>query len=521
MCRSDSGFSLVSVTVLSATALLFLAGTAAAIIPIFKWVGTDSSDTRLAVAAESGADYALDLLNDMGERASVDPGASPWKSIPVPAGLQQLLVPGGTVSVVVAKLDPPADAYIPSEQQSYGMTYKWGSIFANKNFWRLITCSATSGSMTKTVQVACCPVISGPTMNSLANSSVTPTNSFFPNSSLFGIDQVWLGEGSSTETFENVANQYTGASHKLGANVSSYGKIKLSNASVGGIVDVKFDGGSSHGSAQAEGISTQVGQFLVLNGGSQSGFSDTSASNPNVFNDSNANVLPNSAGSDLDALVEGNTGLPNYSSNPSLPPAYSAPSGAINSGAVTLSSGAVVSAGDYAVSKLTIKPGVSFNSSDSAPIRYFVEGNATDAVNISGDVNLTGQSPQFQIWYNGSGNITINGPSGSLSPINFRGTIYAPNANVIFPGGTPVVFHGAIVAKTISGGIKPTTGEPEQGAKKLTMVYDYGLGTAHTASPGTSLGSLSYSYTQFTKNPVLNSSLKWQAVSVHSPNRTD
>ncbi|MCA0312823.1 MAG: hypothetical protein LCH63_03160 [Candidatus Melainabacteria bacterium] len=509
--RKQKGFSLISVTAISATALLFLAGTAAAIMPIFKWVGTESSEVRLQVALDSSVDYALAGLNDMSSRANFDPGASIDKVVAVPQALVDKILPGGSIQIKVSKFSPEALNPQPSLKiysDEYGLDSSAVSALSGKGLWRQIEATALYGTMRKKVYAVCRPRLSA---KSLLNSPmIDRQNSYFSDSALTSVDSIWLGSGTSTKARANgvdvsffkggLINQKTGEFFDLGGNVSTYGYALLTNADIGGAVNLKIEG-VPQGKLENGGDS-QVSQYLVVNDGQQSGFSDGSGGDAtNVFGDGNSN---------LPAVTPALDAAPN--TDPTIAPALAPPSGVSNSGNVTLNtSSAPVTSGDYVVDSLSVSGTPTISPSGDLPIRYFVEGSGKDAVSISGSLSAGNPAnpAQFQIWYDGSGNILID-------QSNVSAVIYAPNSNVIFRGNGIKTFSGAIVAKTISGGVDGKTGIPNRPAENLRMTYDFALKESSKNKSNASYNSLGYNKSDF-EYPLDKSNLYWQVFKVYSP----
>lgn len=505
--RKDSGFSLISVLLMGTLAMTWLAASSMTLLPMYRYVGGSVSTTKLDVAAESAADYALALLNDPTTRPVVDPELNGVESQAVvfPASILNQLNPGGTLTATIYKRKPPNASYDPTSANFYGVGAQKASVTLP---WRTIEATASLGLAKKSVTVVLRPSVVSP---AFAN-KVPGTNSFFSQSGFTGVDMLWLGSGSSTSAIDAPGGQVrTGENgYKIGGDVATYGSVKLdSDAKVGGRLQVNSDG-ASKGTAIASGSNVEVSQYLQLVSTSgppstQTGFADSSQSNTNVRNDglpADSDVNLHSVDSS-DVLSGGTMQL----QPASIPPSYTSPQSAIPHSS-TFAAGDTIAGADYSVQSLTISGGTTTTANNSTPARIFVEGNSTDAVQINGSVNSTGNPENLQIWYNGTGTITFDGTSA----MNVSAVIYAPNANVVFKSSVnqPVNFTGAINARTISGGVDDK-GVPIVGAKNAKLTFSRALqGAPGSSNPSTA--SLSYSPVDFN---VSATSLRWLATSIY------
>lgn len=507
IARRNTGFSLISVLLMGALAMTWLAASSMTLLPMYRYVGGSASTAKLEVAAESAADYALALLNDPTSRPVVDPELNGVESQAVvfPAALLSQLNPGGTLTATIYKRKPPNATYDPTSANFYGIGAQKASVTLP---WRTIEASASLGLVKRSVTVILCPSVVSPSFAT----KPPGTNSFFAQSGFTGVDMLWLGSGSSTSAIDAPGGGIRIGENSLpiGGDVATYGSVKLdADAQIGGRLQVNSDG-ASKGTATATGSNVQVTQYLQLVSttgppSTQSGFADSSQSNTNVMNDG----LPADIDVSLHPIASTDvlSGGTNQLQPASIPPSYTSPQSAISHSS-SFGAGDTIAGADYSVQSLTISSGTNITANNSTPARIFVEGNSTDAIQINGNVNTSGNPENLQIWYNGTGNITFDGNAA----MNVSAVIYAPNANVVFKSSVnqPVNFTGAINARTISGGVDDK-GVPIVGAKNANLIFSRALqGAPSSSTPSTA--SLSYSPSDFN---VSASSLRWLATSVY------
>lgn len=517
--KRRKGFSLVSVLLTGTLAMAWLAASSMTLLPMFRYVGNSASVVRLETASESAAEYALALLNDQNTKLIVDPEANgvQTQNVIIPTPLINQLLPGGSLSATITRTAPPDANYDPASSNSYGLGAQKASALSGVSLpWRTIVATASLGTITRKVIVVLRPSALGPKLFGRANGS----KSFFPQSGFNGVDMIWLGTGSTTGAKTDITSSTPlkgDLGKNIGGDIATYGTVRLDgNANVGGRLQVISDG-TSKGAAQAVGNSVEVSQYLQLTSSpslspsTQTGFVESGQPNANVINDGDAassdtSLIP--TGNTRDEILSGSSNPINPSGvSPGVAPAYSASQGA-QPHSPSYGFGDKIAGGDYSVQSLNISSGTVTTASDGSPARIFVEGNSSEAVQITGDINATGAPENVQIWYNGTGNVTFS----STSTLNVSAVIYAPNANVIFKSNQPVNFTGAITAKTISGGVDEN-GVPTSGARNVNLTFIRNMQNANSAPQGSSLASLTYNSSDFSYD---SPSLKWVVDSVYA-----
>ncbi|MBL0187483.1 MAG: hypothetical protein IPP97_17260 [Candidatus Obscuribacter sp.] len=455
---------------------MMLAASSAAILPVFRSIGSEQTQIRLRTACESATDYIVAKLNRTDTRPSVDCGSvyGASKNIVISPTLLGLSVNDYSVSAVMkntmpevtdntdvnSSFDPqlfyhPSSplniSAIPDEQKT--SSKKW-SLFTDVNGgnpWRVVVVTvAASGGLKKTLTTVLRPVVP-------ANAVVGGSNQFF-SSAVLGLDGIYLGNGAKTMSFSDLNNPDSfskgtidplGPQYNIGADLNSKGFVKLAAGSeIGGAVNVEGQNSSDFSATNLGGIVNQTLKYSV----NQKDFTYTAPNDPgnNVLN-----ATPNGTPESSPLAQNDGTVTP-------IPPALSSPvdssggSTANNAGQLAVTTPQTI-ANDVNATSVSIGTGASLSVSN--PSRIFIEsgpnnfvGDGTNeptsfnVVDIHGSANKLsngnpGDPSRLQIWYNGSGNINIDGSAISA-------TIYAPNANVTIKNS---VFYGSIVARNIAG----------------------------------------------------------------------
>lgn len=555
--RSENGFSLVSVVIAASLTSMFLLASAATIVPMYRSIGSSVSNVQMLSAAQSATDFTIALLNNDSTRDQFDsPGSyDSFKKVnliyPLTASMFGL-PDGATVEVWVRNvaplyspsgnsngatrsiafdplLSPFNDASLPEELKANADAQKerW-SYFQGpgKNGWRVIECRVKLGSSEKLLLTTLKPVFQ-------ASSPVVPgnTNLFSDTGTGKGLNSILIGSDSSTSAIKSsdsltqiIQGTVVGGStqlYNLGGDISSFGKIVLSpNSNVGGRVQVISDFSSTAGSTKgaiALDSSSKVNQYLEV-AGTKTGFNyepGSSEVDGNVVNAGPVSGEFQSVGQDVNSVL--NATPPSFQS---VAPAPSAPNDAnyltadsatVSSGSGTLSQGSAVSSNDYVMSSLTVKPGATLNpdsTSSGNPTRIFLEGsNSNQAVlEVQGNINSGGDPSMVQIYYNGSGTLSIVG-TGTQT---ISATIYAPNANLrLNHSSGELNFTGGITARNIAGSYDDS-GNPITGIGKTNLILDYSARSAKNG-PSSALQSLSFNMESVTEPKI------WKVVNVFEP----
>lgn len=497
--RRVRGFSLVSVVVTASLTSIFLLASAASILPIFKSVGSSIVDVQLSSAAQSATDLTIGLLNsgDSVKAAFDSPsvygeGTKVNDSFALTAAMFGL-PEGATVEVWVWNrapmkialdgtgssrslafdpiLSPSGDPNLPDELKN--SDEKWG-LYSGVGFngWRVIETRVKFGNSQKLLLTTLKPVLIARDKEQQSSSPLFSDSSSVGNAR--GLNGVWLGNGTITSavTSLNSGDIATGGGTVAG-DVATFGELKLDNgANVGGKAQVQRDAaGNMTGSITSDNTG-QVNQYLQAD----SQFSNLDSSTVHNYGDTN-NPDPN-----LNRYTAGDaTDAPSLASG-GVAPAPSAPDGINPTSAITETSPNV--GGDYVVPSISVQNGTLVTT---GPTRVFIEGtNGTNGgssdpvVNIQGRLNPGKEASDFQIYYNGTGTIVLQGTE-------INATIYAPNANIQMGSNNQLAFTGSLLARNIAGTYD--NGVAKTGVTKTQMRLDYGNRTL-TGSPGN--GGLSY-----------------------------
>jgi len=540
--RSSNGFSLVSVLVTAAITAMFLAASSAGIIPLFRSIGQNSSDVLLTTAAESATDFTVGLLNHPASRAEVDCG-SEYGSVkrvndnvpllPAMFGLPE----GASVEVKVRNiapspsatngtsrslsfdplLSPYGDSNLPSELKNFGE--RWGYLHGSgKNQWRVIECRVKLGAYEKLILSTLKPSLEAKPLSERGGSTA-----LFSSQGGTGLSSIGIGVGSTTSGYDSIGtfsdnvfqdaaiiDQNTNALARYGGDVASFGRVSLSNnSSVGGLAQILLDGTGAVTSGQAKNIDgTGIITQQIKSANPTDGFVFDPAGDPA------SNTVLNAGTTDSGIFPKvispsQPTDVLNVSPDPGQPiaPAPSAPSSTQFSTELQYSGSSSMS-GDYATDSFGLSSGGSVTVATADTVRVFVEpSSGGDApVVINGNVNASNdQNPaNFQIFYNGTGTIAIQGSGNQF----VNATIYAPNANVIMGGSSGhLTFRGAITARNIAGAYD-SFGNPISGVAQTDMIFDFNLRRAGQQNnpdnnSKTALQSLSYNPQDILSGTVL------------------
>jgi hypothetical protein len=402
--RAESGFSLPTLMALAVVAGLFLLGTASLVMPACVRVATERVRDMQRSCSEAGLDWAIAQLNAPGNRADIDAdhvNSSRTTSLPSSVLSNQNF----TGSVTVENIPCPTYSSLYRAQLDAANP---NSYITTGNGWRVVTCNITGNGFTRSVRVVLAPIYTTTTSGGAPRYYFTAAA--FAGSNL-------AGNGNTTvNSYDSTINPNPTTFQNTGANVGTNGTASFTgNANVGGNLTVLSNGNNN----AIGGPNVKVHGNIVSNG------------TVTGFNSSN---------------VDGQV-LQNQSNPPqTLPPAPTAPAGATDLGAVSLSGNRTMTltAGNYVLSSLSIAGNARLNiDSSKGPVNIYVQGaGSTAGINIGGNgIVNNGQPANLRIWYNGTGNTQIAGNG------NFVGVIYAPNSNISISGNGQE--YGSVIGSTV------------------------------------------------------------------------
>lgn len=106
--------------------------------------------------------------------------------------------------------------------------------------------------------------------------------------------------------------------------------------------------------------------------------------------------------------------------------------------------------GDYKISSMSVADSASIQVADgsslSQPASFYIDNlsGGDSAVNIGGSGVSNPTSGNFQVWYNGTNNVTLSGGQATMA-------VYAPNAKITIGGkGSPIIFKGALLGNSVA-----------------------------------------------------------------------
>lgn len=518
--RKCNGFSLVSVVVTASLTSLFLLASAATILPLYKSIGGSYTDVRLSAAAQSATDLTIGLLNDSASRSTFDCphtyGAfskvnDNYALLPAMFGLPETAsvevwvrnyAPMPEATGVVSSrslsfdpiLSPSNDGNLPAELIS--SKERWGLYqSAGANAWRVIECRVKLGSTQKLLLTTLKPVL-------VANTNAGGTVPLFSDKSTMvgagrGLNSIMIGTGSNTFGVAQTGSSHlTAGGQSVVGDVASFNRVVIdSGAQIGGKAQILKDStGFASGKVSAIDSTATVSQY-VQSDGNVARLDTSNVLNGGDASNSDTNFRPTTGDAVNGDSVTMNPSDPNLNG---VAPAPSAPSTAETQVSVTANSGnSTVPGKDLVVPSIRVSSGSSLltDPSASAPTRVFLEGTNSggQVVDIQGNLNPNGDASSFQIYYNGTGTIRIQGTQANA-------LIYAPNANVILGSSSGnLKFTGAITARNIAGAYD-SAGNPVAGITNTELNLDYSSRILSTGS-GTNSTLLGLRYDP---NDVLN-----------------
>lgn len=530
--RSKRAAALLTVLVMSAVSMIFLMALATTVTAAIKAASSDKWVEGLRNCAEVGVDYAVDKFNTV-YPCPLDPSTSGTLTTILPASeLIATPVNGATpnagtgvsnvtVTIKVTRLKPAdwlwlrdnCTVYSPQIDPNNSSSNGWLSP-ASTNIttssgggFRVIESTASNGVISRTVRVilkarfGVQPDGSKP----LEVGGTTPTTANYFQQPLFGNSAINITDGqvagtpgvggvthpsSSNGTLTFNLNVATNTQASIGAGSTLSGDLTVADGSSAGH-DVATGAGTIEGRLFTNGTTSSDLASYTDNGNVQA-----RADNPSPGDYS----LTVRAGDNLNQLaIESGKGLSQAQLSPIATPSTATTltdlSNYVGAGNSPTTTGATVfQTQSLSTDNVPAGQTVDFSSpSATAPVQIFVNQGTTSgtAVNIDTSKLSAGSSnsADFQIWYEGNKNVTIN-----LTK-DFSGLIYAPNANVTLQNvaGLPssLKYTGAVVGKVVNVSLKSgslsvdtglaTGGSGGGGGGKDPDTYKYkmraGLGT--------------------------------------------
>ena len=452
---SERGVALILALLL----ILALSALIASLTMVSQTETWSSMDYRLMTQARYGAESGINktvnyLLNDYSAPgtsggdalASYDTAVSP---VTVLANNQPVVLSAdGTVSAnypdaqVESGFDDAAQGTMAAgglgvnyaasaELLSMGQVSVYGSPTpATIQTWRISSTGTVNGSPNARVEVS-----------ALLEQSVTPVFQYAAFTTNNGCASLGFSGGGATDSYDSTAIHYqngTVVTQAYGGDIGSNGNLTSSGSTtvINGSLSTPRTGVGQCGSTitawTSNGNSTVTGGAIELP--QEMNYQTPAAPNPLPPTDA-ASFTKSSGCNDVTGCTIASPGVllaPGYYGNISL------------SGGATLH----LAAGTYDINSI----GLSGNSTlviDSGPVILNVAGQSvTTPIDFSGGAvtNAAMDPSKFQIQYAGTGTVKLTGGAQTSA------LVYAPNANVLFTGGTD--WYGAVIAGTLddSGG---------------------------------------------------------------------
>lgn len=486
--RTNSGAALLTVLIMGTVSIAFLMAIAGIVTSANKANSTMKWATGLRNCAEIGIDYAVDQFNTT-YPCVLDPSAQSSLITSLPEG--ELIgaqvdgttpspgIPNVKVTIKVTRLSldewkelkefsslysPQLDPNNSISSNDWNSPQSTNLTEASGGGFRVVESTATNGIISKTIRVILKARFDiQPDGGEPLKTSGSPSGSYFQNP-LFG--------NSSVTTTGNINIRQDPLKGPNVTHSSPDGKFQIFNlnvatnrlASIGtgstvsGDITVLSQNSASNNVITAPGAPNASIEGRVLTNG------NVDSSTVKGFDDA-GNVL---AKADFPSSPSGvrqgdnNTPIstPTSSSQVQVAPiATPATAGSLSAlstytdiGASPTSSGInVFQTPSLSTENIPAGKSVTFNNSVT-PVDIFIDqgSSSTSAVNIdTGKISTTSaDSSNFRIWYEGNKPVNINLTG------DFKGMIYAPNANIKVTGGKD--FSGALVGKNVD--INATTG---------------------------------------------------------------
>ncbi|MBY0551586.1 MAG: hypothetical protein K2W95_30165 [Candidatus Obscuribacterales bacterium] len=416
--RKTSGSSLVTVMGIGLVSTLWISAMMGMVMPSYQKAAQGRTDIALRASAEAALDWAVSQLNVVGNTLDdSSANGTPGPLVTVPTSVLGQYSMSTTATVRVNNVPPPDTSalYDPALDPSNAASN--GGI--TQNGWRVVTATAQSGKLTRSVRII-----------------LRPSYSALPifDYSLFGRTGITMYNSPKTDSYDSSIGTYATTRLSAGGNVGTNTRANLYGVTeIGGDLNVMSSPPGSTNVVVRGNAGTRIKGRLTANGTIRSTTSGVDYTSSNVEG----------------LLVDGSFVNPAIStqqttSQKQLPPAPPAPTGAVDLGTVRISDWKTITLqapGDYVANKLQISSGAKIVINGTGPVRIFVRG-ATASVGIAGNGIVNNGRPQdLQIFYNGGATTSISGSAP------FTGVLYAPNSQVRIVGSGHM--YGAIAAGSI------------------------------------------------------------------------
>lgn len=411
--RSQRGFSLVTALCVGVIGTLILTAMFSAILPTLQGVTKTKTDSALREAAESGLDYVTAQIAAGGSNAAAftpsTAGGSLTVTLPPSSQSGSPLGDFGGINVAatatISDTACPTNSYLYAFELDPSKTSSSAQVASGGNRWRVVTVTSTiAGSNrghSKTLRA-----VLRPNYTSVPTTTTTTSNTTVNGWPYRAI----AASGSFTGSGGITTNSYNSAAT---VNPTSFQN--------------QYADVMSNGTASCNASSGSIGGDLVAAGDASNGKTTVSGS-----------VIDNAP-----PLT-----FPPVPSHPSGAKALSPTELYVKNGSTLTLAG-----GDYYVTADSKGNAINVLGSlaVSGTVRLWVEGTSP-TVTIKGLAN-SGVPSNFQLFYNPSNPSTTESTKGSSALINiggngdFRGVIYAPNADVDVSGSSN--YYGSIVGNDV------------------------------------------------------------------------
>lgn len=430
--RKESGISLVLILGIGIVAMLWMAAVFSTLLPSFRRVTVAKNDSLSRATAEAAVDWACDQLSTAQGQTMLDGSNS--GSSPDPYGVNTIVPPdqlpaGATATINLKNVSPTAPVAGGTSGSAIYSAALAASNTGNKNFWRMMTVTATvPGGTTKRIRVALMPVQASGSGSGSGNGTPPPPpgDPLFVNA-LAAYGTVDIKGGAKTYSIDSseangVFNGSTFDGKNANADVASNKNILISNgSSISG--DVTVLGNTTTSTAN---VTSDNAKGTHINGIVETtGTTNISSKNiGNVANDPGGAVQTKST----------NAPIPMIST---AAPSTATPINLTNvSGTVNLVGGTT-----YTTTSLKLNTKGLFNITGSGPVNIYVNG-AGGTLQISSSKTSVALPANLRIWYTGGEDVHVDNGA------NFAGVIFAPNATVHIDNGGMIV--GSVLAKNVT-----------------------------------------------------------------------
>ncbi len=441
--RSRAGTALITVMLLSAVGLISVAAMMTSLSPVYSKVTQGKQEKILRAAGEASLDWAISELNKTasGLSGAVADDTTPYiaggsgsdtTSVATTSVPSSVLGDNGnfvvTASVIVRDTTAPSSSYLYDEL----LDKDFAGSQVTSNGWRSVTGTATVGNRTRQIQVILKPTY----LTQSATTNVTTTQVVageplkvpYASWAMFSRGDFSANGNVETDGYDSRLGSYAATKDLMAGDVGTSGKGTINgNVKIGGDLNIYTTGA---GSASATGNALVKGN--VNTNGSSSGFTEGS----NTGTGLPASEQSESLNTNLNAAA------------PTFPSAPTAPAGATNMGAVSISGNStqtIVGPKDVIVSSLQVSGnGKLIINSSAGPVNIYVQGaSGATPISISGNgISNNGVPTGLRMFYNGNGATSLSGNA------DFKGMIYAPNSNMTVSGNAES--YGSLVGQKIT-----------------------------------------------------------------------